>query len=222
MGEEDDVSRFGFGGTSGILILVPQILRSNRDQDLGRPREECYQEMLRLARPGQGMDRRAGNLSGIPVKPLLTWMPQSAGPTWHLFALPALPATVAEAAVLDGHRGVCRGVGDGGGGGASGGAGCWCWALVLVDAKGWCEAQEGHRMGESRYCSWRARCSDCTECMELLDLDEKVPPPARNRHCGFYCHNALHRGGRIDRALDAFTGRHQTTQPFPLGTDFWE
>jgi hypothetical protein len=34
--------------------------------------------------------------------------------------------------------------------------------------------------------------------------------------------HALHRGGRIDRALDAFTGRHQTTQPFPLGTDFWE
>jgi hypothetical protein len=33
MGEEDDGSRFGFGGTSRILILVPQILRSNRDQD---------------------------------------------------------------------------------------------------------------------------------------------------------------------------------------------
>jgi hypothetical protein len=31
---------------------------------------------------------------------------------------------------------------------------------------------KGHRMGES--CYWRARCSDCTVCMELLDLDEKV------------------------------------------------
>jgi hypothetical protein len=38
--DDDDVSGFGFGfgGTSRILILVPQILRSNRDQVLG-PRE---------------------------------------------------------------------------------------------------------------------------------------------------------------------------------------
>jgi hypothetical protein len=157
-GEEDDVSRFGFGfgGTSRILILVPQILRSkwDRDQDLG-PREECYQEMLSLAGQGQGMTGQQG-ARGSLSSPFRLGCPSSAGP--------ALPATVADAAVLDGPRAV---------------PGWWCWWWWWC----WCwkmqrggvrpvEGQWGHRMGESRY--WRTRCSHCTECMELLDLDEKV------------------------------------------------
>jgi hypothetical protein len=131
MGEEDDGSRFGFGGTSRILILVPQILRSkwDRDQDLG-PREECYQEMLSLAGQGQGMTGQQG-ARGSLSSPFRLGCPSSAGP--------ALPATVADAAVLDGPRAV---------------PGWWWWCtvvevlvvvvvLVLEDAKRWREACGG-------------------------------------------------------------------------------
>jgi hypothetical protein len=62
--------------------------------------------MLPDAKPGRAgtgegtrQDRRAGNVSAIPVQPSLTWMPPVPGASW---GLPALHATVAEASILDG------------------------------------------------------------------------------------------------------------------------
>jgi hypothetical protein len=105
-------------------------------------------------RAGTGNDRRAGNVSGIPVKPILTWMPPVCGTALALLTcLLSLPLWQRPRFWMA-LGCVCRG--------------CSRWWMQ----RGGVRPVKGHRMGES--CYWRARCSDCTECMELLDLDEKV------------------------------------------------